>query len=81
MDGKSVEDSLPGGMHDWLVDRRITDKDFQTAGKLSEFEYQFRLVNGDKILRSRTENFRSSDASSIRNHACRGSRCSPRDRT
>ncbi|MGA8025343.1 MAG: hypothetical protein WCC18_14595 [Candidatus Acidiferrales bacterium] len=49
MGGKSVEESLPGGMHDWLVDRGITDEDFQIAGKLCEFEYQFRLVNGDRI--------------------------------
>jgi hypothetical protein len=47
MDGKSVKESLPGGMHDWLVDRGITDGDFHTAGKLCEFEYQFRIVNGD----------------------------------
>jgi hypothetical protein len=49
MDGKSVEDSLPGGMHDWLLDRGIASRDFQVAGRLSEFEYQFRLVNGDEM--------------------------------
>lgn len=49
MDGKSVEDSLPGGMRDWLVDGGITSEDFQVAGKLCEFEYQFRLVNGDRL--------------------------------
>jgi hypothetical protein len=47
MGGKSAKESLPGGMHDWLVDRGITDRDFETAGKLCEFEYQFRMVNGD----------------------------------
>ncbi len=49
MDGTSVKNALPGGMHDWLVDRGITDRDFEIAGKLSEFEYQFRMVNGDKL--------------------------------
>lgn len=49
MDGKAVEESLPGGMHDRLVDRGIADKDFQTAGRLCEIEYQFRLVNGDRM--------------------------------
>jgi len=49
MNWKSVEASLPGGMRDWLLDRGITQSDFEFAGKLCEFENQFRLVNGDRM--------------------------------
>jgi hypothetical protein len=49
MDRESLKDALPGGMLDWLLDRGITPNDFEVAGKLSESDYQFRLVNGDEM--------------------------------